>query len=185
MSDQERPDDPSRRRALGRLATGASACVGAALLVPPAALVLTPLFERDAQGERWLVLGPAARFPVGGPPQRVILRGRVQDAWVRDDNALIGSVLVERISDGDFRVFSAVCPHLGCTVRYDGKRGGFRCPCHGASYALDGARHSDEGAPPNPAPRDLDPLTWRLTGADLHVRWARFEAGISDRREVG
>jgi cytochrome b6-f complex iron-sulfur subunit len=32
-----------------------------------------------------------------------------------------------------FCVLSAVCTHLGCTVRDDGSEG-FACPCHGSRY---------------------------------------------------
>jgi Rieske Fe-S protein len=45
--------------------------------------------------------------------------------------------LVVRLPDGPV-AFRAVCTHLGCIVRWDGKRGEMRCPCHGARYDLSG-----------------------------------------------
>jgi cytochrome b6-f complex iron-sulfur subunit len=71
-----------------------------------------------------------------------------------------------------FRALSAVCTHLGCTVRAEaldradasdpsGQRQiqvhEFSCPCHGSRYAGDGANLS------GPAPRPL--LAYRLTVA--------------------
>lgn len=35
-----------------------------------------------------------------------------------------------------FHGLSAVCPHLGCTVRETGN--GFKCPCHGSEFDPDG-----------------------------------------------
>lgn len=38
---------------------------------------------------------------------------------------------------GALKALSAVCPHLGCTVRP--MPGGFVCPCHGSQFTLSGA----------------------------------------------
>ncbi len=38
---------------------------------------------------------------------------------------------------GGFFALSAVCPHLGCTVRQDGEQ--FACPCHGSRFSHLGA----------------------------------------------
>jgi Rieske Fe-S protein len=52
-------------------------------------------------------------------------------------------------TDG-FAAVSAVCTHLGCTIRHvEGE--GFVCPCHGSRFGLDGRVLS------GPAPR---PLAW-------------------------
>jgi cytochrome b6-f complex iron-sulfur subunit len=32
-----------------------------------------------------------------------------------------------------------VCTHMGCIVRFNADRGSLDCPCHGASFALDGS----------------------------------------------
>ena len=36
-----------------------------------------------------------------------------------------------------FTALSAICPHRRCTVRNDPEKG-FICPCHGATFVLDG-----------------------------------------------
>lgn len=51
--------------------------------------------------------------------------------------------------NGDFRAFSGICTHAGCSVDLSG--GEFICPCHGGSYnAQTGAVTG--GPPPSPLP---------------------------------
>lgn len=46
-------------------------------------------------------------------------------------------VVVVQPSAGEFRAFSAVCTHQGCTVS-DVSSGMINCPCHGSMFWLDG-----------------------------------------------
>jgi menaquinol-cytochrome c reductase iron-sulfur subunit len=62
---------------------------------------------------------------------------------------------------------------------------GWRCPCHKSSFARDGALVPATNGPPNPSPRALDPLEWRVSDGRLEVRWVRFETGIEERVEIG
>jgi cytochrome b6-f complex iron-sulfur subunit len=39
---------------------------------------------------------------------------------------------------GRIQALSAVCTHMGCIVRFNSAHGTLDCPCHGASFALDG-----------------------------------------------
>ncbi len=60
-------------------------------------------------------------------------------------------IYVFRDREKGFAVASAVCTHLGCTVKYFDDDGRFHCPCHGSVFAADGkVMHG-------PAPR---PLEW-------------------------
>ncbi|MBI2389048.1 MAG: Rieske 2Fe-2S domain-containing protein [Deltaproteobacteria bacterium] len=54
-------------------------------------------------------------------------------------------VFVKRDEQG-VRAMSAVCTHLGCTVRSEGS--GFVCPCHGSRYDEEG--HVVSGPAPDP-----------------------------------
>lgn len=47
---------------------------------------------------------------------------------------------------GEWKGFSAVCPHLGCIVRWQKAEGKILCPCHAARFDTDGNRIS--GPPP-------------------------------------
>ncbi|GAB3544052.1 Rieske Fe-S protein [Actinopolyspora lacussalsi] len=65
------------------------------------------------------------------------------NALARVDEVPVGGALItegpdnEQIalaqpSEGEFTAHSAVCTHMGCTVRADGER--LRCPCHNSVF---------------------------------------------------
>ncbi|MFQ5506735.1 MAG: ubiquinol-cytochrome c reductase iron-sulfur subunit [Planctomycetota bacterium] len=47
-------------------------------------------------------------------------------------------VLIVRDIDGKLHGLSAVCTHLGCLVKWNPKDGRIECPCHDASFTLNG-----------------------------------------------
>ena len=53
-----------------------------------------------------------------------------------------------RISETEWRAFSAVCTHLNCTVQYRDSTEQIWCACHNGTYDLNG--HVVSGPPPNP-----------------------------------
>jgi Rieske Fe-S protein len=72
--------------------------------------------------------GAASGYTVGGTPKLF--------------KTSLAQLYVVRDSGGLFAV-DAICPHAGCTNNY--KSGKFVCPCHSATFALDGS------APTSPA----------------------------------
>ncbi len=61
---------------------------------------------------------------------------------------LRGNKLILINNDGNVMAFSAVCPHLGCSVIWDEKEREFLCPCHMASF--DNKGYVLTGPPPGP-----------------------------------
>lgn len=178
--------DTDRRTALGRIALACGCALGAAALTGPAGVALSPLVRpAEASGgvshDGWMRVDGVARFVVGAPPARVVLRMDVRDQWLVRRGETLGAVLVERLAEHDFRVLSAVCPHLGCSVVWQEERANWFCPCHKSAFARDGALVPAQSGPPNPSPRALDPLEWRIADAQLEVRWVRFQTGVSER----
>jgi Rieske Fe-S protein len=48
------------------------------------------------------------------------------------------AVAAYRTPDGDFKVVSATCTHLGCTVKWNAAETSWDCPCHGSRFDVDG-----------------------------------------------
>lgn len=58
-------------------------------------------------------------------------------------------IVVTQPTAGDFKAFSAVCTHQGCTVK-DVSGGTINCPCHGSRF-----RVADASVAAGPAPSPL------------------------------
>lgn len=43
-----------------------------------------------------------------------------------------------RSPEGDLKLCSAICTHMGCVVRWNGAEQTWDCPCHGSRFATDG-----------------------------------------------
>jgi cytochrome b6-f complex iron-sulfur subunit len=56
--------------------------------------------------------------------------------------------LLVRVSDTEWKAFSAVCTHLNCTVQYRDSTRQIWCACHNGTYDMSGRVVS--GPPPNP-----------------------------------
>lgn len=79
-------------------------------------------------------IGDPADFPFGPP------------TFLADEK-----IYVFRDRDKGFAAASAVCTHLGCTVKFFETDRHFHCPCHGSVFAADGT------VAHGPAPK---PLQW-------------------------
>jgi menaquinol-cytochrome c reductase iron-sulfur subunit len=77
----------------------------------------------------------------------------------------------------ELKVFTAVCPHLGCTV--NANSAGFLCACHNSSWNEGGQMLA------GPSPRGLDTLEHRVEGGKLQVRYQDFKQGISSKEAIG
>lgn len=95
------------------------------------------------------------------PPSRQTSErgGRVQVASLTELQALGGlvapannqPVVLTFNQDSQVSAFSAICPHLGCVVRWKSDGGYIECPCHDGRFnAQTGAVIS--GPPPAPLP---------------------------------
>jgi Rieske Fe-S protein len=78
-------------------------------------------------------LGTTSEIPVGG--------GKIFTAE---------KVVVTQPTKGEFKGFSAICTHMGCTVDKIAD-GTIDCPCHGSKYSITDA-HVVHGPAPKPLP---------------------------------
>jgi glycine/D-amino acid oxidase-like deaminating enzyme/nitrite reductase/ring-hydroxylating ferredoxin subunit len=64
----------------------------------------------------------------------------------------VSKVAVYKDEDGGVHKYSAVCPHLGCVVKWNPIDGAFNCPCHGSIFDHHGTVIN------GPANVDLQPI---------------------------
>src|SRR5262249_27169690 len=122
-------------------------------------------------------MGKLSELPVGVPKKLDVITERA-DAWDRSDPKPIGSVWLVRRDNGKVDCYSGTCPHLGCPIGFDGKKGTFVCPCHDSAFALeDGARLK------GPSPRGLDPLAVEIKGEEVEVTYKQYVQAIPGRKE--
>jgi Rieske Fe-S protein len=61
-------------------------------------------------------------------------------------------VACSRAADGKVTMVSAVCPHMGCIVHWNGAEETWDCPCHGSRFTPSGEKFA------GPAERPLEPF---------------------------
>jgi menaquinol-cytochrome c reductase iron-sulfur subunit len=169
------------RRDLFRLGAAAlGSLFGVALAVPGIKFLLDPLGKKAA-GRAFRPLTTLGQLKVGEPRAFAIIARR-QDAWVRYPEEPVGSVWLVRQPEGSKEpvlAFSAECPHLSCSVKLAPDRRTFLCPCHGANFALDGAKLNEVAA------RGMDTLSVELsTGPDpeVLVKFERFQPQSAEKK---
>ena len=118
-------DETSGAVAPGARRTFCKACIGV-FSVTSAAMVGYPVaafFQRSEKLD--------SSKPVEVPLNQLTI-GQAQYA------DLHGQQIVVTLAAEGPQVFSASCPHLGCSVMWDSAEGVFRCPCHGAMFNSQG-----------------------------------------------
>ena len=126
--------DPATSSGMG--ATSAAASAPAAASSPAAA----------SGGSAAGALTATSAIPVGG--------GKIFPAQ---------TTVVTQPSAGEFKVFSAVCTHMGCIVSQiaDGR---IDCPCHGSEYSI-----TDGAVLAGPAPKPLPAKPFKVTGDSIFL----------------
>ena|SRR5437660_656744 len=119
-----------------------------------------------------------------GQPRQGVIRDVRQDAWTLHPNDVVGRVWVVRqgTRTSDVRVFTTICPHLGCSINCNADAS-FTCPCHGAEFTEQGTLVSRPGHN-NPAPRDMDTLEFQVDPNNpdlLLVDYKNFRQGAHEK----
>jgi Rieske Fe-S protein len=70
-------------------------------------------------------------------------------------------VVVTQPTEGTFKAFSAICPHMGCTLS-SVSGGWINCPCHGSTFSI-----TDGSANNGPATNPLPEKTLKVDGDNL------------------
>ena len=136
----------SRRKFLNGFLGTAVTTLAAAIFYPVARFLSPPHVEEDI-GSR-------------------VLAGKVseieKDGWKIFPMGSDPGILIEK-APGEYRAFTAVCTHLGCTVQFDKNGRRIWCACHNGVYDVEGRNVS------GPPPRPLKPYTVQVSGDDIYV----------------
>ena len=68
------------------------------------------------------------------------------NGWEKTVNSY--GVYVWRKNEDEVKVFSNVCTHLSCRVKWDAEKEAYLCPCHAAIFDIEG--NVQDGPPPSP-----------------------------------
>ena len=155
-----------------------------ALLLPVVSALgvfLDPLRRRKRGDENGVRVTTLDAIPPDGQPYRFpVISGR-EDAWNRYPPQPIGAVFLRRVQGGGPpKAYSAVCPHLGCSVDFRPDRHHFQCPCHNSTWKTDATRINPHRCP---SPRDLDELDVEVRGVEVWVQYKRFRSGTAEKIE--
>ncbi len=180
-------DNQARRgflaASLGLLAAGLT------LLAPLATGIVAFLnpWRQKGQAGQSLRLATLDTLPEDGTPVKASVLMDEVDAWNRVPNQPVGAVFLRRAGLKAVDALNVVCPHAGCSIEYkeevDPATGGkvkkFFCPCHAASFDLDGKRTDADSS----SPRDMDRLTVDpeklANDNEVWVEFKNFQTGIA------
>jgi cytochrome b6-f complex iron-sulfur subunit len=92
--------------------------------------------------------------PPEGEQVKEVLLGKLSDFAIQSarmlQNVHGNNLIAVRTAKDQLLVFSSVCTHLGCAVKWDPTAGSFHCPCHDARFDTAGKVLS--GPPEEPLP---------------------------------
>lgn len=154
------PEAGQKRRTFFKACMAAiGGLISLAMGVPLIGFAISPAFRKASK--KWVDLGIVDLLK-GSRYKKLNYVFQAKDGWVETNKKR--SVYVTDQGDGDFVVYSRVCSHLGCLVRWDEGKDQFLCPCHGAIF--DSAGNVVAGPPPRP----MEKLPVKVEDGVLYVK---------------
>lgn len=173
-------EQDSDRRSFLRWAIHGLSGLFAVVLGIPAVAFLIDGRNRAARQTDFRTVARLDELELNKPKLAVVTASR-RDAWTVYPNDVIGRVWLIRRENNQVEAFTAVCPHLGCSVNCTGSE--FLCPCHGGRFDLNGQRKEEPGRT-NPAPRNMDALSVSpdaLRQGIVQVEYQEFMRGKEEK----
>ncbi|MGH9755560.1 MAG: ubiquinol-cytochrome c reductase iron-sulfur subunit [Blastocatellia bacterium] len=159
---------PERRSFLGAISGLIVAGISAVLGVTIGRYSISPAFSTSNE-QGWTDIGSLNEFAEGQMVKKNVVVS--QDAgWGKFQSPR--SVWVVRKGES-VKVFSGVCPHLGCSVNARADK--FICACHNSEWNVEGVTLA------GPTPRGLDTVEFRIEENTLKVKYQDFKQGITTK----
>ena len=133
--------------------------IGALVGIPSIAYLLSPAVE-DVEADQWISVGAVDQYALGTPTLFEFTRTRV-NGWER--TAISYGAYVLREGGPVVHVYSDVCTHLGCRVRWRPDLKHYVSPCHDGHFEMHG------GVISGPPPRPLDEYKTRIQEGQLFI----------------
>ena len=165
-----------RRSFLAALLGVGSVFVGALLALPLIRFAIFPLIRRTTE-LKGSPVGDLTEFTSATEPVMRTIQIEQVDGWRKALSEK--AVYVTKDTQGQLRVLTSICPHLGCTVPWNKDKKQFICPCHGGAFAPDGSRIA------GPSLRGMDALETSVENGQLLVRFQYFRQLVSDKEVIG
>ena len=147
------------RRQVATLGTALGGAVaGLAIGGPIVGFIVSPAFQQRTP-LAWRRVGRIDHLPLRSPTRYVV---RFPDGYWSSGSEPWG-LFVVRLSQTETRVFSNICTHMQCAVRWQADLHQFECPCHGSIYDTSGRIRQ------GPAPANLVVPPYEFT-ADTTIK---------------
>lgn len=133
--------------------------MGAVIGIPAITYIIWPATRTQAK-EDWIPAGVLENYPIGQPTLFTFTRTQL-NGWEKTSNSYGAYIL--RKSDKEVAVFSSMCTHLACRVKWMEDESAYVCPCHDARFGLGGEVLS------GPPPRPLDKMEAKVEEGNLFI----------------
>lgn len=154
-----RDQNTSRRDFIKTTTAMIGGLFGTLIGIPSIAYLLSPSLRETGDDSR-IDLGPIEDYPIGVPTRYDFTLTKV-NGWER--TAVNHGLYVIRRNEGEVRVFSDICTHLGCRVTWHPDQEHYISPCHDGHFDVLGNVVS------GPPPRPLDEFATEMENGNLFV----------------
>jgi menaquinol-cytochrome c reductase iron-sulfur subunit len=160
-----------RRSFLGLMSALIGASISGLVGITLGRFSIVPALSISSSSE-WVDVAPLEDIGEGKPTSRSVMVSQ-NAGWGRFTSEQ--SVWVVKRGE-QLKVFSSVCPHLGCTINENAY--GFGCVCHNSAWNGEGEKLR------GPAPRGMDTLEHKVESNVVRVRYQNFKQGVSEKQVV-
>ena len=152
---EEKKSPPSRRQFLASSVAAIGGIVITGLYFLRDSLLFLAPGKREKEFTKYLV-AKVDEIPIG-KAKKIMIRNK--------------PVFIVRLAEG-FKVFSGICTHLGCIIKWKEREKYFYCPCHKGFFDKDGTVLA------GPPPRPLDEFKVEIDNSLVFIWIEKRRRGI-------